>query len=329
MSELRYDPLLDDWVIIADKRQKRPDTNSSLCAFCPGSGKVPEGGYGILRYPNDFPSMSTNAFAPLEMSVNSVHKAKAAYGRCEVILYSDKHDAKLRELSDEKMLELAKVWKSIYEEYCLDEAIKYTFFFENRGKEVGVTMIHPHGQVYGYGFNPLKISRITNSLDSYQEKNGACLICDVLKEEKKDARRILFSDKYFSVYVPYASRYPYGVNVVANEHIASLDEMDEGMLLSLGKTIKNVSGMYDNLFDMDFPYMMCMFNAPPRPKKIRDMWHFYIEYFPPLRSQDSQKYNASSETGCWAHCNPTLPEQKAAELKSAYEKYLHTVKIKP
>lgn len=324
MSEFRYDPLLNDWVIIAAKRQNRPNIANVECAFCPGRGKVPEEGYGVMRYPNDFPSMSVEAQTPA--SVSGMFVNKPAYGRCEVVLYSDRHDAKLRDMSDEKMFELVKLWREIYRQYSEDEKIKYTFIFENRGREVGVTMIHPHGQVYGYGFMPKRISEVMTNLKAYRGERSGCLICDMLKSEKNEGSRVVFSDEYFTAYVPYYSRYPYGVMIVSNAHISSLDEMDDDMLVSLGSCVRNTAGMYDNLFDKEFPYMMCMYNAPVHEVGAKELWHFHIEYYPPLRNADTQKYNASSETGCNAHCNPTLPEEKAAELRDAFIKYTNTAK---
>ena len=320
MAELRYNPLLDDYVIINSNRQKRPDLALGGCAFCPGSGKVPDEGYGVMRYPNDFPCMSVNPPMPDDVATD-FYKTEVAYGRCEVILYSDEHDKTVSELSDENMYELAKVWKEVYEDFSLDEKIKYIMIFENRGEAVGVTMHHPHGQAYGYGHMPLKILQKIASSSKYKSEKGRCLFCDILAEEKSVGKRMIFENEYFSVFVPFFTEYPYGVYIFANNHIKSIAEADDEMLRALGVTVKTVAGMYDNLFGYTFPYMMCMHNLPVNQKEEID-WHFHIEFYPPMRSEKSIKFNASSETGAWAHCNPSCPEEKAAELREAYKKYI-------
>lgn len=320
MAEFRYNPLLDDYVIINSDRQKRPDLKNDECAFCPGSGKVPNDGYSVMRYKNDFPCMSENPPKPDNVSTE-FYKTQEAYGRCEVILYSPEHDKTVSELSDENMYELAKTWKEIYNDFKNDEKIKYVMIFENRGKEVGVTMHHPHGQVYGYGYMPLKLKQKLLNATKYKNINKSCLFCDILKEEKKISDRIIFENEFFTVFVPFFTEYPYGVYIFTNQHTKSLSDMNDLELNVLGKTVKTVAGMYDELFGYTFPYMMCMHNSPVNQNEDID-WHFHIEFYPPMRSENSIKFNASSETGAWAHCNPTCPEEKANELKIAYRRYI-------
>ena len=97
--------------------------------------------------------------------------------------------------------------------------------------------------------------------------------------------------------------------------------MTQEELCALGEVVRDCAGMYDSLFDMPFPYMMCMHNAPVNSGAVEEDFHFHVEFFPPLRSANQQKFNASSETGAWAHCNPRCPEETAAELREAYDRY--------
>ena len=114
-----------------------------------------------------------------------------------------------------------------------------------------------------------------------------------------------------------------GANLIANRHVASIGGMTEEELDSLGEAVRSMVGMYDSLFDMPFPYMMCMHNAPIHSELdgIDEACHFYIEFIPPMRGADRQQFFASSETGAGAWCNPNCPEEKAQELRAAYEKY--------
>jgi len=320
MAELRYHPLIDDWVIIASSRQARPDMPKDWCPFCPGSGKVPDEGYTVLRYPNDFPALSQTP-PPMDDVATDFFKTLPAYGRCEVILYSPEHNKTLRELTEENMDVLSHVWREIFVDFKKDNKIKYTMIFENRGEAVGVTMPHPHGQAYGYSVLPKKLKLELKSASEYLKQNDKCLYCSLLDAEQRAGKRVIFENEHFSVVLPFFTEYPYGVYIFARRHVASIDEMSEAELKSLGLTVRDVSGMYDALFDTKFPYMMCMHNAPVNMGEMSDVWHFHIEFFSPMRSRTQIKWNASSETGAWAHCNTTCPEEKAEELRQAYARW--------
>jgi UDPglucose--hexose-1-phosphate uridylyltransferase len=123
------------------------------------------------------------------------------------------------------------------------------------------------------------------------------------------------------VYVPFFSPVTYGVHVTANRQVPHIGAMTDAEIDSLGETVKAVAGMYDALFDMAFPYMMCMHNAPVNSGDFDKLWQFHIEFFPPLRAADKQQFFASSETGAGAFCNPTSPEEKAGELRAAYARW--------
>jgi UDPglucose--hexose-1-phosphate uridylyltransferase len=288
------------------------------CPFCPGSGKVPDNGYDVFRYPNDFPALSVNPPAPDEVQTD-LFKTAPAYGRCEVILYSDKHNATLGELSDSHVKKLTALWREVFTEFSKDEQIKYIYFFENRGKPVGVTMPHPHGQVYGYSYIPSKIERKLQSAREYSAKHGGSLFLDLLNEEKRVGTRIIAENPYFTVYVPFYSRVVYGVHVTANRRVGNVSEMSDDELEALGTTLRDCAVMYDNLFGFEFPYMMCIHNAPVNTEDA-GVFQFHAEFFPPLRSADKQQFFASSETGAGAFCNPSSPEEKACELRKAFPK---------
>ncbi|MEG1801311.1 MAG: galactose-1-phosphate uridylyltransferase, partial [Oscillospiraceae bacterium] len=193
----------------------------------------------------------------------------------------------------------------------------------NRGEAVGVTMPHPHGQIYAYPFLPKKLQLEEDNSKAYMKKNGSCLYCDMLKNEIEDGRRIIFKNKFFTVFLPFFCEYPYGVYIMSNAHKQHIGQFDKDELFSLGVTIKQTAGMLDSLFDYTFPYMMCMHNSPVNSGSNEENFHFHIEFFPPMRSAEKIKFNASSETGAWAHCNPTAPEEKAEELRAAYKKYMN------
>ena len=318
MAELRWHPLIKDWIMIASNRQGRPQMPKDYCPFCPSFGNVPD--YEVMEYDNDFPALSQNPPEPDDVATD-FFKVKPSYGKCEVILYSPGHTVTMPELSDTHMKKLVDLWCERFQVMRSDEKIKYVFPFENRGDVVGVTMPHPHGQIYGYPFLPKKLELETSAAKEYYGEKQACLFCDMLKNELKENRRIIFQNEHFTVFLPFYCEYPYGVYIMPNRHVPYMTDFTEAEKQSLGLTIRDTVGMLDSLFDYRFPYMMCMHNAPVNSGDFSKDFHFHIEFFPPMRSADKQKFNASSETGAWASCNPTCPEETSQELREAYKRY--------
>lgn len=319
MAELRYHPLIKDWVMIASNRQGRPQMPKDYCPFCPGSGKVPDH-YDVLKYDNDFPALSQNPPKPDNVA-NEFFKTREAYGKCEVILYSPNHTVTLPELPTEHIVKLVDLWCERFREISADERIKYVFIFENRGEAVGVTMPHPHGQIYGYSVVPKKLQLELESSKEYFEEKGKCLFCEMEEQERAFGERVIFETEHFMVFLPFFSEYPYGVYVISKRHVGNIMQFTPEERVDLAETLRLTSGMLDSLFGYKFPYMMCMHNAPVNGEDTSDYYHFHIEFFPPMRSAEKMKFNASSETGAWAHCNPTAPEEKAQELREAYQRF--------
>lgn len=322
MPELRWNPLLQTWTMVAGNRQNRPNMPEHYCPFCPESGKVPEN-FDVLVYPNDFPALSQNP-EEVEPSENVLFKKSKAHGKCEVILYSPKHDIKLFQLSDLQILKLVELWAERTTEFTKDPKIKYVFPFENRGKEVGVTMPHPHGQIYGYSYIPLKLEIELKSAKDYFEKNKTNLFDSMIWEEQKADKRIIFETKNFIVFLPFFTDYPYGIFVVAKNDALFFSDFSKEEKQELGIALKDIVGMFDTLFDKPFPYMMCIHQAPVNSTEWGEFslfYRFHIEFYPPLRSSDSIKYYASSEMGAWAAANTRNVEETAIELKMALKKY--------
>ena len=216
----------------------------------------------------------------------------------------------------EKLIEL---WVNRYIELGNKDFIKYVFIFENRGEEVGVTITHPHGQIYGFPFIPKKIEIELSSCKEYYETSKKNLYLEILKEELKQKIRIVDENDFFVTFVPYFADYPYQVFIIPRGKRLSIDEFSREEKIQLGESLKRIVSTYDNLFERDFPYMMC-FHQQPTDGKDYSYYQFHIEFYPPLRSEKTQKFNASSETGSWTHGNPTSPEEIAKELRKTMEK---------
>lgn len=320
MAEMRWHPLIKDWVMIASNRQDRPQMPKDWCPFCPGSGKVPDH-YDVYKYDNDFPALSLTPPEPDDVATD-FFKVRPAYGKCEVILYSPDHVATLPELSVPHIEKLVDLWIERFQAMKAEEKIKYIFIFENRGEVVGVTMPHPHGQIYGYPVIPKKLQLEVESSKEYHQEHGQCLFCDMLGAEKDFEKRVIYNNGHFTMFLPFFTEYPYGVYIFSNRHLTTIEEFTAEEKAAFADVLQKTTGMLDSLFDYKFPYMMCMHNAPVNSGDHSEFFHFHVEFFPPMRSSDKQKFNASSETGAWAHCNPTAPEDKAEELRAALDRFL-------
>ncbi|GAA3405218.1 galactose-1-phosphate uridylyltransferase [Paenibacillus hodogayensis] len=320
MAELRYNPLLRDWIMVASNRQNRPHMPKGYCPFCPGSGKVPDD-YEVHVYENDFPALSPNPPEP-DPVATSLYKAEKSFGKCEVILYSPDHTKTLPELPVDHIGKLIDVWTERFVELAKDPKHQYVMIFENRGEECGVTMPHPHGQVYAYSHMPLKLKTELESCRLHHEEHGSCLLCDMNRDETEFRQRIIIENEHFLCYLPYFTDYPYGVFIVSKRHLTGLPDFTSDEKRALAEMLKDTTGTMDQLFDKLFPYMMVMHQRPVNGDDVEAYYHFHIEFYPPLRDKDKIKWYASSEMGAWAAANPMAVEDTAPKMREAYERYL-------
>lgn len=313
MSELRWNPVLKEWIATATHRMERPQLPKDWCPFCPGSGRVPDT-YDVYIYPNDFP---TFAVPPPEMDVesNELYKVAPAIGICDVVLYTSEHNTTLAALPIEHIVKLAKLWKQRFMELAAKPEIKYVFEFENKGEVIGVTMPHPHGQIYAFNYIPPKVAQELESAAEHLKHTGRCLFCDIIQEEKKDGRRIIAQNDGFFAVIPFYARWPYEVHIFSQQHLGTIAQFDEPHLVDLAKILKIVLQKYDHLFGFSFPYMMVLHQSPTDGKEYPE-YHFHIEFYPPYRSEKKLKYLAGCESGAGTYINDSAAEEKAAELRN-------------
>ena len=313
MTELRWNPTAREWVSTASHRQGRPLMPADWCPFCPGSGHVPDN-YDVYIYPNDFPAFSIPAPEPA-IAGDDFYKVKPSYGKCDVVLYHPDHRTSLPRLSLPHLLKLVKLWRRRFTELKQTRGIRYVLIFENKGAVIGVTMPHPHGQIYAFPLVPPRLERELGAAKAHFQSRRRCVFCDVLRHERRDGRRLIAENDTFTAFIPFFARWPYEVHIYPRRHAAALDEFRPREERGLAEILKWVTLKYDNLFQMSFPYMMLLHQAPTRGKF--PYFHFHIEFYPPHRSKDKIKYLASVETGGGTFLNDSLAEEKAAELRAA------------
>lgn len=317
MGELRWNPILQEWVIIAAHRTKRPVLPSvAECPFCPESPEVKPYGqaWKALHLPNRFPALMIDPPKP-DVESTGLYQVKPAEGVCEVILYTPSHTTELHELQIDHIQAIIELWASRYKELGAKQGIKYVLIFENRGHAIGVSLDHPHGQLYGFPFIPEKTQQKLDSAKRYMEKRKNCLYCEVLDQEKADGRRIIFDNQSFTAFIPFFATWPYGVHIYPNRHIQSLLDFSDHERQDFAAILKIIRAKYDALFGIKLPYTM-IFHQSPTDGNQYPYDHFHVEFYPLHRGEGKVKYLAGVELGTNTFINPTNPEEKAKELQA-------------
>lgn len=321
MSELRWHPILGEWVITATHRQDRtflpPDDYCPICPTKPRAfpTEIPSEDYEIVTFENKFPSMRHPAPEPV-IGETELYKVRPAEGICEVVSYTPRHDGTLTDASLTEMRNLVEVWTDRFADLGGKDFIEYVLIFENKGKDIGVTLYHPHGQIYAFPFIPPKIQKELDSASNHMSRTGSCLFCDIVAEEIKDGRRIVVENDSFVAMIPFFARYPYEVYIFSRKHHQDMLAFDDGERDDLANILKAVLLKYDNLWGISLPYMMIMHQAPTDGRDY-GYYHFHIEFHPPNRTQNKLKYLAGCEAGAGSFINDTVAEEKAAELRAA------------
>ena len=323
MSELRFDPLLGEWLATATHRQDRtflpPADFCPLCPTYPGKfpTEVPEETYDIVAFENRFPSLRPDP-GPPAIESDGMYRVLPSKGVCEVILYSPNHNSTLAAEPVEQLHKLVRVWRDRTAELGSLDYVDYVFIFENKGEAVGVTLHHPHGQIYAYPFIPPIVQKELDRSREHRDQTGRCLMCDIVEKEKDFAQRLVAANGRFSAYVPFFARYPYEVHIAADRHLQSFTDLTADEERGLAEIMKQVLSAYDRVFDRSFPYIMAIHQRPTDGGDYGH-YHFHIEFYPPMRTANKLKYLAGSEAGAGMFINDTLPEEKAAELRNLVE----------
>lgn len=325
MNQLRWDPTMREWVAYATHRQDRtflpPAEYCPLCPTKPGGfpTEVPRESYEIAVFENRFPSLTPAAPEPGEPGTRLTPTAPGR-GICEVVLYSDDHGATLAGMGEGRIRDLVGVWADRYRELGSLDYVDYVFIFENKGEAIGVTIHHPHGQIYGYPFVPPRPARELAAAREYAAQNeGRCLHCDLLSQEHEDGRRVIAKGEHFTAFIPFFAHYPYEVHLYARRCAPSIADLSDRERWDLARTLKRLLVGYDRLFGFSLPYVMVMHQAPTDGRDYAGVAHFHIEFYPPNRTADKLKYLAGSEVGAGAFVVDALPETSAGRLREAVE----------
>jgi len=302
-SQLRHDPLLDEWVAIAAHRQDRtflPSTDD--CPLCPSSPghltEVPSPDYEVVVFENRFPS-----YGPAGPDMPG--------GRCEVVCFSSDHNASFASLPPAQVQTVLEAWADRTRELSALPGVEQVFCFENRGEAIGVTLSHPHGQIYAY---PFVAPRTRQMLDVARRYAGD-LFADVLAAERKQGERVVASNDLWTAFVPRAPRYPYELHVFPHRPLPDLTGLDQEERAAFGELYLDVLGRLDRLFGFPLPYVSAWHQAPVN--RDRDLAWLHLELFSIQRAPGKLKFLAGSESAMGAFVNDVSPEQAAERLRNA------------
>ena len=323
MSQLRWDPTLQEWVTCAPQRQERTFLPpAEWCPLCPTREggfptEAPRAHFQIAVFENRYPSYTLDAQSPAEAG-NELSPTAAGRGICEVVVYSEEHNSSLAHVGERRIRELIEVWADRYRDLSALDPVKYVFIFENKGEAIGVTLQHPHGQIYGYPFIPPRPAKELQAARAYRESHaGDCLHCTVLAQEQRDGCRLVVEGKHFAAFVPFFAHFPYEIHVYAKRCASAIADLAPSERRDLARVLKKVLTCYDALWGFSLPYMMAIHQAPSDGENYTGVAHFHIEFYPLNRTREKLKYLAGSESGAGAFILDVLPEVAAAQLRAA------------
>jgi UDPglucose--hexose-1-phosphate uridylyltransferase len=305
--EQRYDELLGEWVIVASHRQKRtmrPGLNQ--CPLCPSTEanwtEVPAPAYDVVVFENRFPAFGQ----PDE-------KTAGIGGRCEVVCFSQDHGASFADLTPEHAAIVLEAWIDRTAELSMLPGVEQVYCFENRGVELGVTLSHPHGQIYAYPFVTPRTARMLAASASYRQRTGRNLFDQVLAAELADGSRVVASGKYWVAFVPQAARWAHEVHFYPVQRVPDLSALPDAAKPEFCALYLDVLRRFDRLFDAPVPYISALHQAPVR--EGRDEFALHLELFSIQRAPAMLQYLAGSELGMGVFANDLVAEATAERLR--------------
>lgn len=314
---LRWHPLRGEWITYAAHRQGRtflppPEYNPLAPTTNPQHPtEVPAGDWDVAVFDNRFPSLALAAHDPPALAVPTA----AATGKCEVVVFTQDRTSSLGRLPLDHVELLLQVWGERTTLLGELNAIQYVLPFENRGQEVGVTLHHPHGQIYAYPQVPPVPARMLQQSQAYLAEHGRGPLQAMIEAELADGARVVYEGPHAVAFVPPCARYPYEVWVAPRLPVPGFASLGPEQRADLARALKTVLMKYDALWNRPFPYLMAWYQAPtdgqPHPEA-----HLHAEFYPPYRTADKLKYLAGTELAAGFFAMDALPEDKARELQA-------------
>lgn len=313
-SELRYDPLRDEWVAVATHRQTRTFLPSKdECPLCPSTPEhateVPERDYDVVVFENRFPSFATTPPATPSRGGSALSPTRPGLGRCEVVCFTADHNANFADLPPSRVRTVIDALADRSRAIGELPGVEQVFCFENRGVEIGVTLDHPHGQIYGY---PFVTPHTRAMLAAARRHRPGNLMADIIAAESVGPRVVAANDDWIA-YVPAAARWPFEVHVVCRRQVPDLPALSDTERDAFGPLYLQVLRRLDAVFGIPMPYVAAWHQAPVRVD--RELAWLHLQLFSIRRAPGKLKYLAGSESAMGAFINDIAPEEAARLLR--------------
>ncbi len=330
---MRLDPLSAEWVTVATARQGRvhlpPAEFDPLAPQSPTNPSEIPDDYDVAVFENRSPSFGPGTASDLPRADDdqdadriAIGASRSAIGRCEVVCFSPDHEGSFGTQSTLRARTVVEAWAERTRALSAVPGIEQVFPFENRGVEIGVTLHHPHGQIYGYPYVPQRIRRICDSVEQY----GRGLFADILDSERTGPR-VLIAGEHFTAFVPFAARWPVEVQLMAHRHVPDLAETTDAERDELAQLTLRLARGLDALYDAPLPYIAGWLQAPAG--RHRDDVRLTWQVTSPRRAADKLKFLAGSEAAMGAWVADIGPEDGAARLRDAIAKADETRPVEP
>ncbi|WP_377269723.1 galactose-1-phosphate uridylyltransferase [Peterkaempfera sp. SMS 1(5)a] len=335
LSEIRHDPVLDEWVAIAAHRQGRiyhPPADE--CPLCPSrdgrQSEIPAADYQVAVFENRFPSLAFDAAAHYEGDDGTgsgrtegplPHRGRPGVGRCEVVCFTPEHDHAFADLTEERARLVLDTWTDRTAELSAMPGVEQVFCFENRGAEIGVTLGHPHGQIYAYPFTTPRTARMLTTAAAHRTRTGRNLFEDLLAAERATPERVVIAGSHWTAFVPYAAHWPYEVHLYPHRRVPDLTALNEAERAEFPAIYLDLLRRFDRLFleegqtvqTSPTPYIAAWHQAPAGRADSELALH--LELFTIRRTVGKLKYLAGSESGMDVFINDVSPERAAQRLR--------------
>ncbi|MEU6217340.1 galactose-1-phosphate uridylyltransferase [Streptomyces sp. NPDC047022] len=312
-SETRRDVLLGDSVAVASHRQGRTyHPPADECPLCPSLhgrlSEIPDSSYDVVVFENRFPSLAGDS------------------GRCEVVCFTSDHNASFADLTERQAGLVLDAWTDRTAELSHLPSVEQVFCFENRGQEIGVTLGHPHGQIYAYPFTTPRTALMLRSLAAHKEATGGDNLFDAVLERELAGQRLVLEGEHWVAFVPYAAHWPYEVHLYPRRRVPDLLALDEAARTEFPKVYLELLRRFDRIFDgrgggePPTPYIAAWHQAPfgawDGPEGVaRDDFALHLELFTVRRTSGKLKFLAGSESGMNVFINDVPPESAAQRLR--------------
>ncbi|BCW44096.1 galactose-1-phosphate uridylyltransferase [Arthrobacter sp. StoSoilB5] len=324
-GEVRYDALSGEWVAVAAHRQSRTHLPPAhQCPICPTTAdnpsEIPAPDYDVVVFENRFPSLGPALGDIPEIPGNGFagHAVTGpAFGRCEVVAFTPQHTGSFAELGQTRARTVIEAWAQRTEALSALPGIKQVFPFENRGADIGVTLHHPHGQIYAYPYVTPRAATLGAVARKYYDDVDAkeTLAASLLKAEREDGSRMVLEANHFSAYVPFAARWPLEIHLVPHRSVPDLAALTGEERDELSHVYLDLLKRLDALYPTPMPYISAWHQAPLDPI-LRPAGQLHLQLTSPRRAADKLKYLAGSEAAMGAFINDTTPEAVAERLRN-------------